>query len=247
MRLLLTSFSMSFGPDMNILYLFSLFVFWNVFDLAKVLNSTESERDSKVLSLFTVVKFANTACSSSLGPNGTCYTATQCRSLGGAARGSCAHSFGVCCVFSSSCGDRSYQNGTYLMMDSSSPGSCDYRVCSRDSGVCKLRLDFESLTLTGPQEDNYTSAVDSVVKNSHSIVGQCLSDTLIIVPSEGPAPPVICGENSGQHMYATLSGARDSCVRVSLFISGATFTRSVNIKTTQVRTKSEIYTPAQTS
>ena len=199
--------------------------------------NTESERDSKLLSLFTVVKFANTACSSSLGPNGTCYTATQCLALGGVARGSCAHSFGICCVFSSSCGDKSYQNGTYLKLDSSSSsaGSCDYQVCSRDSGVCKLRLDFESLTLTGPQEDNYTSAVDSVVKNSHSIVGQCLSDTLIVVPSEGPAPPIICGENSGQHMYATLSGARDSCVRVALFISGATFTRSVNIKATQVR------------
>ena len=105
---------------------------------------------------------------------------------------------------------------------------------SNNIDVCKLRLDFVSLTLTGPQEDNYTSAVDSVVKNSHSIVGQCLSDTMIIVPGEGPAPPIICGENSGQHVYTSLSGERDSCVTISLFISGATFTRSVNIKATQV-------------
>ena len=84
------------------------------------------------------------------------------------------------------------------------------------------------------QEDNYTSAVDSVVKNSHSIVGQCLSDTLIVVSNEGPSPPVICGENSGQHMYTSLSGVDDVCVLISLYISGAAFTRSVNIKATQV-------------
>ena len=54
-----------------------------------------------------------------------------------------------------------------------------------------LRLDFVSFTLTGPQEDNYTSAVDSVVKNSHSIVGQCLSDTMIIVPGERSQSSVV--------------------------------------------------------
>ena len=37
----------------------------------------------RVLSLFTVVKFSNSPCHSSLGPNGTCYTATQCEALGG--------------------------------------------------------------------------------------------------------------------------------------------------------------------
>ena len=88
--------------------------------------------------------------------------------------------------------------------------------------------------MLGPQDDNYTNAVDSVVKNSHSIVGQCLSDTLVIVPAEGPAPPVICGQNSGQHMYVSLSGERDSCVKIYLYISGAPFARSVNIRATQV-------------
>ena len=37
----------------------------------------------RMLSLFTVVKFSNSPCHSSLGPNGTCYTATQCEALGG--------------------------------------------------------------------------------------------------------------------------------------------------------------------
>ena len=208
----------------------------------------------RVLSLFTVVKFSNSPCHSSLGPNGTCYTATQCAALGGqerefihfftrilegVARGGCAHNFGVCCVFSVGCGEKTFQNGTFLALDlepdTSAARACDVKVCSSDPEVCRLRLDFESLVLTGPQEDNFTSAVDSVVKNSHSLVGQCLSDSLVIVPSEGQAPPIICGTNTGQHLYTSLRGMEAACVTIGLYISGAPFTRSVNIKATQVR------------
>ena len=73
---------------------------------------------------------------------------------GGVARGSCAHSFGVCCVFTSKCGEKSYQNGSYLTLDQNSfeKGSCSYQVCSTDPNVCKLRLDFESLVLTGKNQ-----------------------------------------------------------------------------------------------
>ena len=77
------------------------------------------------------------------------------------------------------CGGESSQNITYLSLNTSAQGSCNFQVCSSDPAVCKLRLDFESFSLTGPLEDNFTNAVDSVVKNSHSIVGQCLSDTFI--------------------------------------------------------------------
>ena len=158
----------------------------------------------------------------------------------GVARGGCAHNFGVCCVLSVGCGEKTFQNGTFLTWDadtdsSSGSRSCDFRVCSSDPEVCTLRLDFESLVLTGPQEDNYTSAVDSVVKNSHSLVGQCLSDSLVIAPSEGQAPPIICGLNTGQHLYTSLRGSEAACVTIGLYISGAPFTRSVNIKATQVR------------
>ena len=158
--------------------------------------------------------------------------------LEGVARGGCAHNFGVCCVFSVGCGEKTFQNGTFLVLDTedtSSARACDVKVCSADPEVCRLRLDFENLVLTGPQEDNFTSAVDSVVKNSHSLVGQCLSDSLVIVPSEGQAPPIICGTNTGQHLYTSLRGTEAACVTIGLYISGAPFTRSVNIKATQVR------------
>ena len=141
----------------------------------------------RVLSLFTVVKFSNSACSSRHGSNGTCYTAAECAAHGGRASGSCAHGFGSCCVFSAGCGEETRQNGSYLALDTAATDSaaaarsCRFRVCAASAAVCKLRLDFESLTLTGPQQDNYTNAVDSVVKNSHSIVGQVMMMMMMMV------------------------------------------------------------------
>ena len=61
-------------------------------------------RDKRVMSVFNVVTFPNTACGSSSGYNGTCYTSSECTSKGGTASGTCASSFGVCCVFSLACG-----------------------------------------------------------------------------------------------------------------------------------------------
>ena len=51
-----------------------------------------------VLSLFTIVRFANTFCFGNNGFNGTCYTSVECSALGGTAAGSCAAGFGVCCT-----------------------------------------------------------------------------------------------------------------------------------------------------
>merc|ERR1712026_504937 len=103
----------------------------------------------RVLSLFTVVKFSNSACSSRHGSNGTCYTAVECAAHGGRASGSCAHGFGSCCVFSAGCGEETRQNGSYLALDTaasdSAAQSCRLRVCAASAAVCKLRLDFESL------------------------------------------------------------------------------------------------------
>ena len=50
------------------------------------------------MSLFSVVRFANSFCYGSNGLNGTCYTSAECTSLGGVAAGSCASGFGVCCT-----------------------------------------------------------------------------------------------------------------------------------------------------
>ncbi len=50
------------------------------------------------MSLFSVVRFTNSACTGDNSYNGTCYTSTECTSYGGTASGTCASGFGVCCI-----------------------------------------------------------------------------------------------------------------------------------------------------
>ena len=100
------------------------------------------ERDSRQ-SIFQVVRFPNEVCASSSGVNGTCFTASECTSKGGSASGSCASSFGVCCVFSLSCGATTSQNNTYATINTFSTTTdsdpCTYTYCKTSSDVCKLR------------------------------------------------------------------------------------------------------------
>ena len=65
--------------------------------------------------------------------------------------------------------------------------------------------------------------------------GACGVDDFEAAGQTGKNPPTICGTNTGQHLYTSLRGAEAACVTIGLYISGAPFTRSVNIKATQVR------------
>ena len=101
------------------------------------------ERDDKQFSIFNVIKFPNSNCEGSGSLNGTCYTATECTSLGGTSSGSCASGFGVCCVFSLSCGGSSSSNTSYAIINSFSTSTdtdpCTYSFCKNNDNICKLR------------------------------------------------------------------------------------------------------------
>merc|ERR1711892_273405 len=162
-------------------------------------NKTEPHtRDGKALSVFNVVTFPNSACGASSGYNGTCYTASECTSLGGTASGTCASSFGVCCVFNLACGGSTTQNNTYAIISSYSTSSdadpCSYTVCKQNADVCKLRIDFDTMVLQGPYATT-TAAADGPK------LGDCFYDTLTVSNPGGTSPPVICGYNTGQHMF----------------------------------------------
>ena len=105
------------------------------------------ERDGRQ-SIFQVVRFPNDVCAASSGLNGTCYTASECTSKGGSASGSCASSFGVCCVFSLSCGATTSQNNTYATINTFSTTTdsdpCTYTYCRSNNDVCKLRYKLSS-------------------------------------------------------------------------------------------------------
>merc|ERR1719427_1938646 len=81
-------------------------------------NKTTTSRQEKVFSLFSIVQFPNSACTStsSTYSNGTCFTASECSSKGGTAQGNCAAGFGVCCIFSvSATASTISENCTYIV------------------------------------------------------------------------------------------------------------------------------------
>ena len=47
-----------------------------------VIGTEISERDSKLLNVFNIIKFPNEGCNTTAGSYGVCYTASECDSLG---------------------------------------------------------------------------------------------------------------------------------------------------------------------
>ena len=132
------------------------------------------ERSGRNLSVFNVVSFPNSVCGATNGFNGTCYTASECTSLGGTASGTCASSFGVCCVFSIACGASTNANNSYAIMDtfsiSTDKDPCTYTFCRTNTDVCKLRIDFDTMVLSPP-----SGLSTSAVNNDVSVKAKCHS------------------------------------------------------------------------
>jgi len=213
----------------------------------KASNKTDGEdREKKVLSVFTVVKFPNTACdSSTTGRNGTCYTASECTAKGGSASGACASSFGVCCVFEGSCGTTVSENNTYFSSSDRVLGSaCLYTVCKSASNVCQLRLDFETFVLNDPVTvTTVISGIGGPTTGDVNTMGQCNTDVFgVTSPGGGNNVPIICGTNTGYHMYVP---AADNCNQLSAtFGSASTATTSaLSIKVSQIECSSSRLAP----
>ncbi|CAG7731389.1 unnamed protein product [Allacma fusca] len=179
------------------------------------------ERDNRFLSLFTVVRFNNEACMSASGDNGTCFPQAECVRRGGATNGKCAQGYGSCCVFSKSCGASTSQNCTYFTHNGyptsfDGTGSCQLTVYKCAPDICQLKLEFESFNIAQP-----------------GINGVCNNDQFIVSGTTN-AVPIICGINTGNHMYVDV-GNDNSPVTLSVITSGPTLSRSWKIKVTQIR------------
>ena len=186
--------------------------------------------------MFNVVTFPNAACGATSGYNGTCYTAAECTALSGTAAGTCASSFGVCCVFSIGCGSTSSQNNTYAIISSYSVSSdadpCSYKFCKTNSDVCKLRIDFDTMVLAAP--DGMTPPVLTAAAISDGPrVGDCATDTLTVSNPGGSSPPIICGTNTGQHMFVPASSLCN-VITINVDVGTTTTTRQWQIKTRQI-------------
>ena len=162
-----------------------------------VASEVSGARDDKQFSIFNVIKFPNDPCVGSGSLNGTCYTSTECTSLGGTSSGSCSSGFGVCCVFSLSCGGSTSANTSYAMItswSSTDADPCTYSYCKNNDDVCKLRsvkkylemsllmfdlfprIDYEALVIAGP--DTMVNADTTKLWIDGVNIGSCNTDSL---------------------------------------------------------------------
>jgi len=195
-------------------------------------SATDSVRSGKVFSLFTVVQFPNDVCttSSTSFTKGTCFSSSECNTKGGTAYGNCAAGFGVCCVVSTStCGTTFSTNCTYV----TNPGfpaaytttlSCVYTVSKLSSDICQLRLDFATLALV-------VSTATGTAGSCSSIIG----DSLTVAGQTGSNPPVVCGINTGYHMYVDTGTAASDTVKLTFGLTATTgASRHWNVKVSQI-------------
>merc|ERR1711997_394516 len=198
--------------------------------------STET-REGKVLPVFQIVKFPNDVCAGA-SRNGTCYTAEECSTKGGASDGSCASGFGVCCVFALSCGGSASENQTYLIQSSvttlTSP--CKYTICPSSTDICRIRFDFTTMVLAGAVAGSITAAATAVgaagTLNGPN-VGDCTDDQFSISGGLGRGSPTICGTNTGYHMIVDADRTGNTCHTALFNIGGTTATsRSWNVLVT---------------
>jgi len=225
-------------------------------DKAKIKNTTDT-RDKRVFSLFSIVQFPNSECTTTdtTTTKGVCVTSSECTDGSGSASGNCAAGFGVCCIFKvSACGDAVSKNNTYIQNPGfpstyTTTGTCSYKVNKCDSSVCQVRLDFASLVIGGA---GVPSTVAGCCGSSCGTSGAKATDSLTVEGQTGKNPPVICHTNTDYHMYIeTGTGSSDS-VSLEFYLSdtaGSTTTlgsklRKWNVKVTQIPCETNYAAPA---
>jgi len=193
--------------------------------------------------LFTIVNFKNEPCvsTSSLSSgstpyrNGTCFTSSECSSKGGSGKGNCASGFGVCCIFlyDSTSDTQINYNDTYLQNPGypSSYGetnSISYTINKCSDDICWLRLDFETFNIIGPA---LTEEADAVQPASAS---EC-TDTFTVTTSTGSTNyPIICGDNTGQHIYVDIGTESSGTAALAFAFDGDNANRKWDIKVAQI-------------
>lgn len=147
-------------------------------------------------------------------------------------------------MFEKSCGAGiTSENTTYFTSTDRTLGqSCSLTVCKSQSDVCQLRLDFETFVLNNPVTVTTLLGLAAVGAGAFNNLGACITDSFSITNPGAKAPPVICGTNTGYHMYVPAS---DQCnVLTSNFGSASTATTSAfTIKVTQVECSSKTLAP----
>ncbi|KAJ1524906.1 hypothetical protein ONE63_009765 [Megalurothrips usitatus] len=173
---------------------------------------------------------APSPCTTQNNLSGTCSSRRNCAGVtGGVPAGDCARGLGVCCVVVLACGTTSNANFTYFTnpgYPATYPGGgrCTITV-TKSAGVDQLRLDFLDLTLAQPDAN-----------------GLCRNDFLTVSAGSFPLPR-ICGSNTGGHMYVDIPNGTNSIVISVDTDVGVRFTRTWNIRITQIEATNPSHAP----
>lgn len=117
------------------------------------------------------------------------------------------------------CGGTSSYNNTYFVspnFPSPATGStCTVTIPKCNVDICQLRIDFLTFNLAQP-----------------NAAGVCNTDAFYVIGG-GSNVPVLCGENSGQHIYVDFNGNNDIQLIVNTNALSST-SRAWNMKITQI-------------
>jgi len=167
--------------------------------------------------LFSILRFASTACSGENGDSGTCLTDRECTAKGGIGINQCGGGSLTCCSFKFTCGSTTNQNETIFVNNAYPRGENGTDTCQvtieKQPNVCQLRLDFEEFTLAQPDEH-----------------GLCTTDSFMVRTTVGERLPILCGENSNQHIYIDMGRGSANPVVLSVVSNGDRVTRKWKIK-----------------
>ncbi|CAG9863007.1 unnamed protein product [Phyllotreta striolata] len=176
------------------------------------------------------VRFPNNVCNTLENFSGVCLRKSQCAETGGVSSGTCANGIGRCCLHQGTCGGSSRYNNTYFINTNfpnpaGTASFCTFSIIPESRSICQIRLDFLSFTLSQPDG-----------------TGRCVFDSFIVTGA-GSTVPIICGENTGQHVYLMVNGVDP--IQLSITISTlVSLSRSFNIKITQIACDCPTLAPA---
>ncbi|KAF2365454.1 CUB domain [Trinorchestia longiramus] len=190
----------------------------------------ELQRDSKLF--FSLVQILPVRCSTqdNITRSGVCLSSTECTARTGVASGSCAQGLAVCCILQKTCLQSTNINNTFFVNPNypeadEGAGACSLTVNRANDNICQMRVDFLRLELSQPDEN-----------------GQCITDFLTVTGGITDAP-IICGSNTGQHMYIDVDPNGGS-VRLSVDRTAASVEDRIwNVKVAQIPCTSSFRAP----
>ncbi|KAK3876936.1 hypothetical protein Pcinc_018310 [Petrolisthes cinctipes] len=174
---------------------------------------TETKREGKVFLVLLKIQPDRCTTQDTVNTLGTCLPSKDCTNSAGTSSGTSQRT----------CGGSTSYNNTYFVNPGYSgtdtgTGACTISVNRVNSNICQLRLDFINFEVDQPDVD-----------------GNCVTDFLTVSDS---TVPMICGDNTGQHMYVDVDPAGGP-IRVTVDRSAASTTNRLwNIKISQIECNS---------